>query len=357
MVGNGLNSKVAGRGDRLPWTGLGLAALTGVAAGATAAVPAVAAQGLSALALALLWGMLLAHVLPSAWLQRGATGLGVARHQLLRWGVVLYGLNLTFQNVAQVGVAGVLIDLLMLTLTFVGGRWIGMRWLGLDRETASLVSAGSAICGAAAVLATAPVVRARDSQASVAVACVVLFGSLGMFLYPWLHAHSTLVAGDPGSFGVYIGSTLHEVAQVVVAAHAIDPATQASAVITKMVRVMLLAPFLVALALRQPASSVPAGLKGPAWHRRVPWFAFGFALVVAWRSWVPMPATWVRALMQVDLIMLTMAMAALGLTTHVRDLRGAGLRPLLLGAALFVWLILGGAVVNRLVRLALGSWT
>ena len=318
--------------------------------------PWLARQGLTALALALLLGMCLAPAMGEARRASCAPGLAVSRHQLLRWGVVLYGCRLTFQDVTQVGAAGVLIDALMLTLTFGLGRWVGVRWLGLDRQTATLVSAGSAICGAAAVLATAPVVRARDGQASVAVASVVLFGTVGMFLYPWLHAHLALVGGDPRTFGVYIGSTLHEVAQVVVAARAVDAPTLASAVITKMVRVMLLAPFLLALAARQPREE--EGAAGDAgWHRRVPWFAFGFAGVVALHSCLALPAPLMAWLTQCDQVLLLMAMAALGLTTHMRDIRAAGWRPLLLGATLFVWLVLGGAVVNRGVRVILVSLT
>src|SRR5690606_39395911 len=112
------------------------------------------------------------------------------------------------------------------------------------RETAMLIGAGSAICGAAAVMATEPVVRAQAHKVSVAVATVVVFGTAGMFLYPWLYPHLGL---GEHAFGVYAGSTIHEVAQVVVAGRAVGDAAGAAAVIVKMLRVMLLAQFLLVL--------------------------------------------------------------------------------------------------------------
>ena len=165
-------------------------------------------------------------------------------------GVVLYGLRLTLQDIGHVGLAGVAIDALVLSSTFTLAYVIGTRWLKLDRTTALLIGAGSSICGAAAVMATEPVLRARAEQVTVAVATVVVFGTLSIFLYPALYdlnQHWPVIAGGADGFGIYAGSTIHEVAQVVAAAHPIGTHAEDAAVITKMVRVMMLAPFLLLL--------------------------------------------------------------------------------------------------------------
>lgn len=129
---------------------------------------------------------------------------------------------------------------------------------GLDRHTSRLIGAGSSICGAAAVLATEPVVKAEASKVTVAVATVVIFGTIAIFLYPAMYP---LLAHwfSPETYGIYIGSTMHEVAQVVAAGHAINPDAENAAVIAKMLRVMMLAPFLILLAARVKQLSPATG--------------------------------------------------------------------------------------------------
>lgn len=113
-----------------------------------------------------------------------------------------------------------------------------------------LIGAGSSICGAAAVLATEPLLKADASIVAVAVSTVVVFGTLVILAYPWLYqlnAHMQWLSFTQETFGIYTGSTLHEVAQVVATGHAIGLDAENAAVITKMIRVMMLAPFLLLL--------------------------------------------------------------------------------------------------------------
>ena len=102
----------------------------------------------------------------------------MAQTRLLRLGVMLYGFNLSFQQIAQVGTAALLTDIGIIAATLSVGWIVGTRWLKLDRETVILTSAGRAICGAAAILATEPVLGAPTHKTSAAVGSVVLFGSL-----------------------------------------------------------------------------------------------------------------------------------------------------------------------------------
>ena len=202
--------------------------------------------------------------------------------------MVLYGLRLTVQDIGHVGVAGVAIDARVLSSTFALACFIGTRWLGLERKTAMLIGAGSAMCGAGAVMAAEPVVKARAEQVTVAVATVVVFGTLAIFLYPALfelNQHWALIPGGANGFGIYAGSTIHEVAQVVAAARSVGPDAANSAVIAKMVRVMMLAPFLLTmLAWLARSSARHAPVAAEDGHAKgklaVPWFAFGFVAVV-----------------------------------------------------------------------------
>jgi uncharacterized integral membrane protein (TIGR00698 family) len=312
-------------------------------------------QGMSAVTISIVLGMLMGNTVYARFAAPSAAGVTFSKQSLLRLGVVLYGLKLTLQDVAHVGLAGVLVDALVIASTFALACWIGTRWLGLDRKSAMLIGVGSSICGAAAVMAAEPVVNGRAEQVTVAVATVVVFGTIGIFLYPVLFAlneHWAVVPGGMQGFGVYAGSTIHEVAQVVAAARSIGAEAADTAVIAKMVRVMMLAPFLMLLSVwlaRGGARRASAGAATGGTSVAVPWFAFGFIAMVLVNSLHWLPEALVAIATELDTGLLAMAMAALGLSTHVGAIRRAGAKPLLLALVLFGWLIAGGAFINQLV--------
>ena len=327
--------------------GLALSALITGAALWGGSIPAVAGAGFSALTLAILLGMVLGNtVYPKIW-QRCDGGVLFAKQHLLRLGIILYGFRLTFSQIADVGVSGIAIDVLTLASTFLLACILGQKVFGLDKHTSWLIGAGSSICGAAAVLATEPVVKAEASKVTVAVATVVIFGTIAIFLYPAMYP---LVAHwfSPETYGIYIGSTMHEVAQVVAAGHAISPDAENAAVIAKMLRVMMLAPFLLLLAGR--VKQLAPASNGQSSKITIPWFAILFIVVAIFNSFHLLPKAVVELLVTLDTVLLAMAMAALGLTTHVSALKKAGAKPLLMALLLFVWLIVGGGMINLLVH-------
>jgi len=305
------------------------------------------AHGMSALTVAIVLGIVLGNTIyPSIAASSGA-GVGFSKQTLLRAGVILYGLRLTLHDVGQVGFSGVLIDAILLTSTFALALILGTRLFGLDRPTALLIGAGNAICGAAAVMATEPLLRAKAEQVTVAISTVVVFGTVAIFLYPALYQlnqHWQLLPPGSRAFGIYAGSTIHEVAQVFAAGRSISVETANTAVITKMVRVMMLAPFLIGLSAWLARKSDAVGPR----RVTIPWFAFAFIGMVVFNSLALLPHAVVATAIDVDTFLLAMAMGALGLTTQFAAIRRAGIKPLLLGALLFVWLVAGGALINVL---------
>jgi len=328
----------------------GLLLTAAIAGGAAwlAQRPQLSGLGLGALTLAIMLGIVVGNSLYPALAAQCDAGVLLAKQKLLRLGIILFGFRITVQQIADVGLSGVLIDVLILSSTFMMTCLLGIRLLKLDRETVWLIGAGSSICGAAAVLATEPVVKAAPSKVAVAVATVVLFGTLAIVIYPllWPLAQAYFPQLNVAQFGIFTGSTIHEVAQVVAAGHAIGAEAENSAVIAKMLRVMMLAPFLLCLSgwlRRAPQQTPRQGLT-------FPWFALGFILVALFNSLHLLPAAWIAGLNQLANLLLAMAMAALGLTTRFGALRQAGAKPLLLGLMVFVWLIVGGGTINLLVQ-------
>lgn len=232
--------------------GLVLTALLTLLATLAARIDLLQAAGASPLTLALLLGALLGNLRPQAAQGSRQAGLRFSQKVLLRTGVALYGFNLSLQQIAAVGSSGLWIDALIVVSTLGLGCYIGRRWLGMEQGAALLVAAGSAICGAAAIVATVSSLRldeeARTRHTATAIATVVLFGTAAMLLYPLLFSW---LGSDAGHFGGYVGSTVHEVAQVVAIGNALGPEAAQHAVIMKMIRVLMLVPFLLALGFWQ----------------------------------------------------------------------------------------------------------
>jgi uncharacterized integral membrane protein (TIGR00698 family) len=334
-------------------SGLFLSLLLGLSALGLSQSGKLEAHGLGPLTLAIMLGMLVGNTLYGRIAKNCAHGVDFSRQKLLRLGIIFYGFHLTLQDIGQVGAAGVLIDALVLCSTFAMAWLLGTRLFKLDRNTSLLIGVGSSICGAAAIMAAEPVVRGRAEQVTVAVATVLVFGTLATVLYPWLfeiNQHLAWIPTTDKAFGIYTGSTVHEVAQVVAAAHSVSPEAADTAVIAKMVRVMMLAPFLIVLSAYLGRNERQA--KG-ALHIAIPWFAVWFFGVMLMHSFVELPTRLIHVLTGLDTLILATAMASLGLSTHVSAIRRAGYKPLLLAAILFAWLVVGGAMVSHIVMYGL----
>lgn len=319
--------------------GLLLAALLGTGAWLLSGLPWLAEWRISALTLAIVLGMLLGNLagrhLPVAL----NPGMVLAQKRLLRLGIILFGLRISFQDIAAVGLPGLVLDVIIVTGTLLLGSWAGRRLFGMDRHTALLTASGSAICGAAAVLAVERVIRPEPGKVAIAVATVVLFGTLDIFLYPALYP---LLGLGPDAFGLFTGATVHEVAQVVAVGSAIGPETANTAVIVKLTRVMLLVPVLLLLSHREARAG------GAGARMAIPWFALAFVGVSALNSLVTIPPAYKSLLLTLDTLLLATAMAALGVATQFARLRALGTRPLLLALLLFVWLVLAGLLLTHL---------
>lgn len=258
-------------------------------------------------------------------------GVKFTLRRILRAAIVLLGLQLTAAQIVEVGAAGIALIALTLGATFVFTVRLG-RLMGVDAKLAELIAAGTSICGASAVIAANTVTRAPDEDVAYAVACVTVFGSIAMFLYPLLPGALGL---DPHAYGLWAGASIHEVAQAVAASYQQGQAAGEFGTIAKLTRVMMLAPVILALGLLAcRREGVQAGAARPP----VPWFVLGFIAMIAVNSLVAIPVEAKTVLVAVTTFLLSMALAAMGLETDIGRLRAKGLRPLLLGLAAFAFI-------------------
>lgn len=294
--------------------------------------------------LGMLYANSLRNNLPDTWVP----GILFCSKRILRIGIILYGFRLTFQDVTAVGLPAILIDAIIVTVTVCGGVLIG-KLLKMDRSIALLTSVGSGICGAAAVLGAESAINTKPYKTAVAVSTVVIFGTLSMFLYPVLYRNGVFDL-SPELMGLFTGSTVHEVAHVVGAGNAMGQGVSNTAIIVKMIRVMMLVPALLviswAVARNLTKRDAAEQAKGKI---TIPWFAILFLVVIGFNSFNLLPASLVDGINQFDTFLLTMAMTALGAETSFDKFKKAGAKPFLLAAILFVWLIGGGYCLAKYV--------
>lgn len=294
--------------------------------------------------LGMLYANSLRNNLPDTWVP----GILFCSKRILRIGIILYGFRLTFQDVTAVGLPAILIDAIIVTVTVCGGVLIG-KLLKMDRSIALLTSVGSGICGAAAVLGAESAINTKPYKTAVAVSTVVIFGTLSMFLYPVLYRNGVFDL-SPELMGLFTGSTVHEVAHVVGAGNAMGQGVSNTAIIVKMIRVMMLVPALLVIswtvARNLTKRDAAEQTKGKI---TIPWFAILFLVVIGFNSFNLLPVALVEWINQFDTFLLTMAMTALGAETSFDKFKKAGAKPFLLAAILFVWLIGGGYCLAKYV--------
>ena len=340
--------------------GILLIALFSFAAFYIAEIPFVKSLSFSPLIVGIILGMLYANSLRNKLPETWVPGIKFCTKQILRAGIVLYGFRLTLTQVAAVGLPAVVIDTIIVAGTIFLGVWLG-KLLKMDKDTSLMTVTGSAICGAAAVLGAEPVVKCEGHKTAIAVSTVVIFGTISMFLYPILYRAGMLDAlGDTG-VAIYTGSTLHEVAHVAGAGNAMDPTDTlgiaGTATITKMIRVMMLAPVLVIMSFALAGRKKAATEGGTTQKSKItiPWFAFGFIGIICLNSLlqylfgvdsvkeIPLNG----AIEYIDTFMLTMAMTALGTDTSMEKFKQAGAKPFLLAGLLYIWLLGGGYLLTK----------
>lgn len=305
--------------------------------------------GISPLIIAILLGITYGNSLrphlPTLWVP----GVQFSAKNLLRIAIILYGFRVSYQQIAAVGIEGLLIDLFVVIFTLMFGYWMGVKVLKLDRHLTILISSGSAICGAAAVLAVEDVLHSESYKATVAVGTVVLFGTLAMFIWPILQ-HFNVLNMSENQYGIFVGASVHEVAQALVAGTNVSVSAGNTAVIVKMTRVLLLVPSLILLSLNQRRFLKIE--KNQKINFKFPWFALLFVVMIGINSLHILPETVIQWINECDIFFLTMAMAAIGMETSLQKIKEVGLYPLYLASALFLWLFFSVYILIHIAALS-----
>lgn len=299
---------------------------------------------ISPMLLAVLLGVVARNLLPI----HGALepGIGVAAKRMLRWGVVLLGLQVSLFSIISLGWGVIITDVIAVSITFIATFFIG-RAMGIDEDLVSLIAAGFSICGAAAVAGIQGTIKATEEKVAAAVALVVLFGTLMIGIGPLL-IH--LLGLGTGNGATLIGGSTHEVAQAVAAAGIAGGGTLlATATVVKLARVALMAPVIFIFGIFKREETAKEESKRPP---LLPLFVIGFILMMVIATFNIIPKAIAFDIKQIQQFFLATAMFGLGLGVHVKSLRKLGFKPLLLGFFSTVIIII---VVLSSISLGLGA--
>ncbi len=279
-----------------------------------------------------------------------APGLAFASQRVLRLGIVLLGARLSLGEIARIGLPAAGLILVTMSLSFAVVLVAG-RLVRIESRLALLIAVGSAVCGNTAIVATAPVIGARAREVAYAVATITLFGTLAVFLYPTV---GRAIALPQPSFGLWAGVAVHDTSQVIATSAAYGPDALDVATVVKLIRNALMAPLLLLIATAWAARgeiAVDSARRGV--RRALPLFVLGFLALAALRTIGVIDADEATVLDSMARICIVIALAAVGMSIHVGELRETSWRPLAVGFV--VALAIGLGSLLAITGLGLGA--
>ncbi|WEG09273.1 putative sulfate exporter family transporter [Microbacterium horticulturae] len=259
-------------------------------------------------------------------------GIEYSSKFLLQCAVVLLGAQLSLASIFEVGLESLPVMLSTLAVCLLAAWAIG-RALRIEPRLRTLIGVGTGICGASAIAAVSPVITAASAEVAYAVSTIFLFNVLAVLLFPLL-GHALHMS--PHAFGLLAGTAVNDTSSVVATASVYGAAALSFAVVVKLVRTLMIIPITVTLAAVEARRTASRGMSAAQIGRLVPWFLIGFLVVAIINSLGVITPGVQDGLVQLSVFLIAVALAGIGLSTDVAALRRAGLKPLLLGAILWV---------------------
>lgn len=273
-------------------------------------------------------------------------GIRFTSKKILQLSIILLGFEMNLIQVMKTGVQSLTVIVFTLAAAFLTAWAVG-KALRVPNHTTILIGVGTAICGGSAIAAAAPVIDADDKDVAYAISTIFLFNIAAVFLFPFV-GH-LLLLGDAG-FGMWAGTAINDTSSVVAAAYSYSIPAGNMATIVKLTRTLMIIPITLLLALLTARKN--KGASHFSMIRIFPWFVVGFLAASLLRTWGVIPLEGCAFLGQSGRFMIILAMVAIGLNTHLKELVKNGSKPIMLGLA--CWAAV--AVTSLLVQRTMGIW-
>ena len=273
-------------------------------------------------------------------------GFAAAGKQVLQLAVILLGAGLNLAVVWRTGLETLGLMLVTISAVFVAA-WLLGRLLGVSGNNRDLIASGTAICGGSAIAAVAPVIGAKDEEISYSISVVFLFNLAAVLIFPALGHWLEL---SPEVFGVWAGTAVNDTSSVMATSFAYDAASVPTATLVKMTRTVMIVPMALLFSL-VAARRARAGADGGgsfSFARVFPWFVLGFLLMSMWTTWGGLPGEWATFCKAAGKFLIVVALSGIGLNTDLRKILATGVRPIVLGACL--WVVVAALALAMILR-------
>ncbi len=283
-------------------------------------------------------------------------GLTFTSKKLLKFAIILLGASLSINVILNVGKLSLMVMLFTLATCFGGGYFIG-KALGLNWKLSNLISAGTGICGGSAIAAIAPTIDADDTDIVYAMSATFLFDMAMIVLFPIMGRAMGLT---DMAYGLWAGTAVNDTSSVVAAGFAFSEAAGDFATMVKLTRTLSIIPTVLAFALINArikrkealAAGTAATIQTKVSVRKLfPFFILGFLGMSALKSAGFIPDTLSDILKDVSKFLMVAALAAIGLGTSFREMRKAGLKPMLHGFIISALVVVVAILVEYLMGL------
>lgn len=268
-------------------------------------------------------------------------GITFSSKVLLRIGIILMGVRLNLGQIVEAGIPIIWMDITVVAFTICFILLLG-KIVRLDQAFTTLLAVGTAICGAAAIVAVAPLIRAKQEFTALAVAFIAILGTIGTIFYTFGYA---FIDVDSYQYGVFVGSTLHELAHVVAAAVPGGETSSEMAILVKMGRVALLIPVALIISFIFYQKNNVGKEKLSLKTLPIPWFIFGFLAMSMLQSFGVFSEQVIQFLIGTSVLFLSMAMAGLGLSIRFQDFKQVGFKGVAVGAIGSIAIALLGVIL------------
>jgi len=307
---------------------------------------------ISAVAIAIVVGLLWRNLIGLP--EKCKTGISFAVKRILRLGIILLGVRLSFLEVVKIGVSSLGIIVTCITLAFLLVHYIS-RKIGVPHKLGTLIGAGTSICGVSAIVATAPAIQADERDTTFAVATITLFGIAAVIIYPFL---GRLLHLSDTAFGIWAGTAVNDTSQVVATGFIYSNAAGAIATVVKLTRNLFMAPVIVIMGyfyalkkIREEEKETQARKKVD-WKKTFPLFVLGFLGMAVLRTLGVFPPTLINFIKTIANFLIVVAISGVGLGTSFAMMKKTGLKPFYVGLAASI--IMAGVSLTLIKLLNLG---
>lgn len=256
------------------------------------------------------------------------SGINWTSKKILRVGIILAGITLSFPQVFQAGKYALILMSFTLATSF-GVGYICKKVFKINWKLASLLSVSTAICGGTAVATVGPTIKAKNRDIAYAISATFIFDIITVIAFPWIGR--LLGLGDTG-YGLWIGTAVNDTSSVVAAGYAFSDAAGVLATIVKLTRTLFIVPIVLVFSWIYAKKETPSQTAEKVRVSKIfPWFILGFLAVVAIRSTGFVPENIVTSISFLSKFFLSMALAAIGLKTSIKEVAGVGIKPMIAG--------------------------